>query len=173
MTNENNINPLIFRAYDIRGIVGEDLTEETVELIGKGIGTFFIRNNAQKLSVGRDVRLSSEPLKNALARGILSTGCDIIDTGVSSSPILNSSIMLWGLDGGVMVTGSHNPIQFNGIKLTMKGGLPVSSENIQEIRKIIEISSFNDLSDFLYPQRIFKKSERSLKLEISKKEMAV
>ncbi|MCA9731526.1 phosphomannomutase/phosphoglucomutase [candidate division KSB1 bacterium] len=169
MTNENNINPLIFRAYDIRGIVGEDLTEETVELIGKGIGTFFIRNNAQKLSVGRDVRLSSEPLKNALARGILSTGCDIIDTGVSSSPILNSSIMLWGLDGGVMVTGSHNPIQFNGIKLTMKGGLPVSSENIQEIRKIIETGDFEkgngSISEKSAVEEYFQSIQKVIKLE--------
>src|SRR5688572_10450729 len=104
MADTREINPLIFRAYDIRGIVGEDLTEQTAEIIGKGIGTFFIQNNAKRLSIGRDVRLSSESLKDALVRGLLSTGCDVVDIGVSSSPILNSSILLWNLDGGVMVT---------------------------------------------------------------------
>jgi len=142
MNDKTIVNPLIFRAYDIRGIVGEDLTEQTAELMGKGIGTFYIRNNSKKLSIGRDVRLSSESLKQALVSGVISTGCDVIDIGVSSSPILNSSIMLWDLDGGIMVTGSHNPIQFNGIKLTTRGGRPVSSENIQEIRQIVEAGDF-------------------------------
>lgn len=127
----------IFREYDIRGLVDEELTEETIEKIGKAYGS-IIQGNA---TVGRDVRESSEKFSNALIKGILSTGCNVTDIGLSTTPLLYFSIYQYKQDGGVMVTGSHNPKEFNGLKLC-KGLLSMHGEEIQKIRKIIEKGEF-------------------------------
>ena len=108
------MNPQIFRAYDIRGIAADDLTDDVVESVGKAYGTTFIRRGLKKISVGRDVRTTSERIKDAMARGILSTGCDVVDIGIVPTPVLYFSIVHLEMDGGVMITGSHNPIEFNG-----------------------------------------------------------
>jgi len=127
----------IFREYDIRGIVDKDLTEDTVEKVGKAYGSIIQGD----VVVGRDVRESSERFSKALIKGICSTGCDVIDIGVSTTPLLYFSIHHYKQAGGVMVTGSHNPLEFNGLKLC-KGIMSIHGEEIQKIRKAIEKKEF-------------------------------
>jgi len=135
------MNPNIFRAYDIRGIADKDLTDEVVELIGRAYGTTMIRRGYRTVSVGRDVRLSSERIHNAVVKGILSTGLDVIDVGVVPTPVLYFSIVHFQTDGSVMVTGSHNPIEFNGLKLN-EGLLSLYGKEIEKLRKLIEKGDF-------------------------------
>jgi len=131
----------IFREYDIRGIAGKDLTEETVELLGRGIGTFLRRQDKSRITLGRDCRPSSDPFRDALAVGLTSTGISIIDTGVVPTPLLYFSIIHCSSDGGVMITGSHNPSEYNGFK-TCIGTDSVYGEQIQDIYRIIESGDF-------------------------------
>lgn len=127
----------IFREYDIRGIVDKDLTEEIVENVGKAYGSKIQGD----IIVGRDIRESSERFSKALIKGILSTGCNVIDIGVSTTPLLYFSIHYYKQSGGVMITGSHNPIEFNGLKLC-KGLMSIHGKGIQEIREVIEKGDF-------------------------------
>lgn len=131
----------IFREYDIRGIAGKDLTKETVELLGRGIGTFLQRQGKLRITLGRDCRPSSDPFRDALAAGLTSTGISIIDTGVVPTPVLYFSIIHCSSDGGVMITGSHNPSEYNGFK-TCIGTDSVYGEQIQDIYRIIESGDF-------------------------------
>ena len=100
-------------------MVDRDLTPGTVELIGKGFGTYASRHGARTLSVGRDCRLSSPSFRDALLRGLLSAGIDVVDIGICPTPLLYFSIHRFPADGGVMITGSHNPPEFNGFKLCL------------------------------------------------------
>ena len=112
------INSQIFREYDIRGIVGKDLTPQTVELIGKAIGTYFIRQGRKKLTLGRDMRSSSTEFRDILTNALNATGCDVIDIGLVPTPLAYFSLHHLKPDGGVMITGSHNPPEFNGFKIS-------------------------------------------------------
>jgi len=136
------INENIFREYDIRGIAEKDLVDPTVELIGKAFGTFMLRQGARKLVIGRDVRLSSERLRNALVKGLLSTGADLIDVGVLPTPAQYFGIVHFDADGGVMITGSHNPIEYNGFKMSKKAVSPVYGEEIQQLKELILKNDF-------------------------------
>ncbi|MCL2103242.1 MAG: phosphomannomutase/phosphoglucomutase, partial [Syntrophorhabdaceae bacterium] len=138
-----SINPLIFREYDIRGLVGKDLTVDLVELIGKGYGTYVAARGARAIALGRDVRLSSPEFRDALAKGLLSSGLSVIDVGVCPTPLLYFAIHHLRVDGGVMITGSHNPPEYNGFKLCIGMG-PIYGGMIQEIRRIIESGSFRE-----------------------------
>lgn len=131
------VNPNIFREYDIRGVVDKDLTPEVAEAIGRAFGTLIQESAPQEVVVGWDVRPSSEPFAHALIGGIRSTGCSVLDVGMVPTPVLYFSIVHYGKDGGVMITGSHNPREFNGFKLC-KGLLPIYGEQIQQMRRIIE-----------------------------------
>lgn len=124
----------IFRAYDIRGIFGEDLTEKTAEEIGKAFGTYV---GGGDIVVGRDCRLSSPTLRNAIVKGLISTGCNVIDIGMVPTPVLYFSIIHYKRDGGIMITGSHNAPEYNGFKLC-RGSETLYGEEIQELRRIIE-----------------------------------
>ncbi|MDZ7330463.1 MAG: phosphomannomutase/phosphoglucomutase [candidate division KSB1 bacterium] len=135
------INPNIFREYDIRGIAETELTDEVIELIGRAFGTFMGRKGRKIFMVGRDVRLSSERIKNALIRGITATGGNVIDIGEVPTPVLYFSIVHAKADGGVMVTGSHNPIEFNGLKMS-DGIASIYGQDIQKLRVIIEQHDF-------------------------------
>ncbi len=136
------INPYIFREYDIRGVVDKDLTDSTVELLGKGIGTFMLKHNAKKLSIGGDVRLSTERFREALITGLRATGVHVVDIGPVPTPVQYYSMHKLDVDGGVMITGSHNPPEFNGFKITMHNA-PVYGEDIQKIKEIIETAAFS------------------------------
>lgn len=122
-------------------MVARDLTPGTVERIGKGFGTYASRHGAKTLSVGRDCRLSSSPFRDALLRGLLSTGIDVVDIGVCPTPLLYFSIHRFPADGGVMITGSHNPPEFNGFKLCL-GTRTLYGDQIREIRDIIGKGDF-------------------------------
>ncbi len=135
------MNPGIFREYDIRGIAGEDMTDEDVNLIGKGIGTFLANNGCQTISVGRDCRLTSERYTQILTEGLLSTGLNVIDIGVCPTPVLYFSIVHLKPDGGVMVTASHNPKEYNGFKICL-GLDSVHGKDLQIILDIIRSGSF-------------------------------
>ncbi len=135
------INPYIFREYDIRGVVDKDLNDETVELLGRGIGTFMLNNEAKKISIGGDVRLSTERFREALIAGLCSAGVDVVDIGAVPTPVQYYSMHKLDVDGGVMITGSHNPPEFNGFKITMHNS-PVYGDDIQKIKDIIEEAAF-------------------------------
>jgi len=135
------INPFIFREYDIRGIVEIDLTERVVELIGKSFGTYLQRQGGKKVSVGGDVRLSTERFRAALIKGLTSTGIDVIDIGVVPTPVQYFSLFRLTVDGGIMITGSHNPPEFNGFKMSV-GQSSIYGADIQKLREIIEKEDF-------------------------------
>ncbi len=135
------MNPLIFREYDIRGVEGKDLTGETVELLGKGIGTYYAQRGIRKITLARDCRLSSPPFHDAILKGLLSCGMEVTDLGVTPTPLLYFSIVHLKKEGGVMITGSHNPPEFNGFKVCV-GKDAIYGEEIQRIRRIIEEGKF-------------------------------
>ncbi|HKJ98349.1 MAG TPA: phosphomannomutase/phosphoglucomutase [Desulfotignum sp.] len=131
----------IFREYDIRGVAGVDILDDDVKNIGKAFGTMLHQQNKHKVSVGRDCRLTSEKYTDLFIQGILSTGCDVVDIGLCPTPVLYFSIHHLDLEGGAMVTASHNPPEYNGFKL-MSGHDSIHSQGLQEIRQIIETKAF-------------------------------
>jgi phosphomannomutase/phosphoglucomutase len=131
----------IFREYDIRGIAGRDLTQESVELIGRGIGTLLHRAGKRRITVGRDCRPSSDPFRDALTAGLTGSGISVIDVGVVPTPLVYYSIHQLASDGGVMITGSHNPSDYNGFKACI-GYESIYGARIQEIYRLIESRDF-------------------------------
>jgi len=131
------MNPLIFREYDIRGMVGKDLTHDVVREIGRGYGTMMRNLGKKHITVGRDNRLSSKDFRDAIVEGILSTGIDVTDCGLIPTPLLYFSLFHLPVDGGVQITGSHNPPEFNGFKLCV-GKTTIHGKEIQHVREIIE-----------------------------------
>lgn len=148
-----NINPQIFREYDIRGIAGEDLTPGVVEILGRAYGTYLKKQGGINVVVGRDCRLSSEAFRDALIKGILSTGCNVVDVGICPTPLLYFAIIDLKQDGGMMVTGSHNPPDYNGFKLCV-GSVTLHGEQIQEIRRICEKAQFAEGTGLLSHREI-------------------
>lgn len=135
------VSPSIFRAYDIRGIVGETLTAEVVTVIGQAIGSEAIARDATTLCIGYDGRHSSPEFADALARGILSTGCSVIEVGAVPTPVLYFATHYLQTGSGVMVTGSHNPSNYNGLKM-MIGGETLSGDAIQKLLQRIQTGDF-------------------------------
>lgn len=135
------LDKAIFREYDIRGVAGESITEEVVERIGKAYGTMIAEAGGTEVSVGYDCRKSSPSFRDALCQGINSTGVDVVDIGMVTTPMVYFSTFASGVDGGVMVTASHNPSQYNGLKLCV-GQNSLFGESIQEIRKSVEKGKF-------------------------------
>lgn len=131
------INSGIFREYDIRGIAGKDIREADVVSIGKAYGSLLAKQDRKIVSVGRDCRLTSEKFSQLFIQGIMSSGCNVIDIGICPTPVLYFSIQHLNLDGGAMVTASHNPPEYNGFKL-LSGTDSIHSQGLQDIRIIIE-----------------------------------
>lgn len=131
----------IFREYDIRGIVGEELTEETVSVISRAIGTFFRRNGAARIAIGRDMRRSSDLFADLLAGGLNDAGCDVLDIGMVPTPVLYYAAHTKSVDGGVMITGSHNPADHNGFKICL-GTNAIYGRQIGEIGDIAASGDF-------------------------------
>lgn len=136
-----SVNKEIFREYDIRGIVKDDLPAGVVEWIGKAYGTYMRRKGAKTVTVGRDVRTTSLGLKQALVKGMLATGLNVVDVGEVPTPALYYSIVHYKTDGGIMVTGSHNPREYNGFKMCL-GLAPIYGAQIQELGHLIEKRDF-------------------------------
>ncbi|MDP8980158.1 MAG: phosphomannomutase/phosphoglucomutase [Acidobacteriota bacterium] len=135
------LKPTIFREYDIRGVAETDLASPDIEGLGRGLGTYIQRHSGKRVSVGRDVRLSSTRLRDALVSGLKATGCEVTDIGVVPTPVLYFSAQHLKADGAVMITGSHNPAEYNGFK-TMCGQDTLHGETIQAVRDIVERADF-------------------------------
>jgi phosphomannomutase / phosphoglucomutase len=131
----------IFREYDIRGVADTELLTPDIVDLGRGLGTLLQRKSGRSITLGRDCRLSSPRLRDALLEGLVDSGCEVTDIGVVPTPLLYFSAVHLEADGGVMITGSHNPSEFNGFK-TVCGTGTLHGETIQEVRRIIEARDF-------------------------------
>src|SRR3954468_12001794 len=127
----------IFRTYDIRGIVGKTLTAATVRDIGRALGTFARERGAGAFAIGRDGRLSGAELAGALADGLNAAGADVIDIGMAPTPVTYFAAHHLGCGSCVSVTGSHNPPDYNGLKVVI-GGDTLYGDDIQEVRRRVE-----------------------------------
>jgi len=135
------LTPSIFREYDIRGIADQELLDPEVELLGRALGTYLIRHSGRTICLGRDCRLSGDRIHSALLKGLLTSGAQVLDIGVAPTPLLYYSVVHFEASGGVMITGSHNPPESNGIK-TVCGSGTLHGEQIQQILKLIQGSDF-------------------------------
>ena len=129
------MNEHIFREYDIRGIVGKDLTDETVYDVARAIGTFYKAHGVRRASIGRDARESSPRFRDILIKGMTETGCDVLDVGMVPTPVLYFTLFTEDVDAGVMITGSHNPSDYNGLKICL-GKSTIFGEQINEIKQV-------------------------------------
>jgi phosphomannomutase / phosphoglucomutase len=136
------INPFIFRNYDIRGVVGEDLDIKKVEAIGKAYGTFLGKRKIKQAVMGWDCRLSGEMFKNAFTRGLISTSVEVIQLGVIMTQMMYFAQYRFQTNGGIMITASHNPYNFNGFKLGVGFSLTTGPNDVQEIKEIVEKENF-------------------------------
>src|SRR5579872_7279354 len=135
------LKPTIFREYDIRGVADEELFYDGITELGKAVGTYLQRKNGKKINLGRDCRLSSTRLRNALIKGLVASGCEVTDVGVVPTPLLYYSVFHLKAGGAVMITGSHNPAEYNGFKV-VSGGSTIHGDEIQELRRMIEREDF-------------------------------
>ena len=131
----------IFREYDIRGIADKELLDPDVQLLGQALGTYIQRNAGKNINLGRDCRLSGERLSNALRNGLLASGCNVTELGVVPTPITYFSAVHMKSDGAVMITGSHNPSEYNGFK-TVCGSGTLHGKAIQEVYRMIQARDF-------------------------------
>ena len=138
----SGINPYIFRAYDVRGKVGIDITPEVFAEVGRAYGTLMRRRGGKTVAIGMDNRTTSPSLKEAFATGVLSTGADVVDIGVNHTPLLYFAVAHWKLDGGATVTGSHNPVSDNGVKMVHGGAAPLTEDEIQGLLATITSGDF-------------------------------
>lgn len=137
------LNPTMFREYDIRGRETDaELNNDSMNLIGRGYGSFMRRRGVDKIVVGRDSRATSAEFEKALIEGLLSTGCDVLDIGLSTTPMLYWAQYHFQTPGGAAVTASHNPAGWNGVKLAVGYSMTTNSEQLKEIYKIIEDEDF-------------------------------
>lgn len=135
------MNPQIFREYDIRGLVDKDLSEADVYTLGRAIGTYLLREGKKTATLGRDCRLSSPAYSDQIAKGLLDSGCDVIDIGEVPTPAFYFSVHHLKADGGVMVTASHNPPEYNGFKICC-GLDTLYGPQIQEVGRMAEKGVF-------------------------------
>jgi phosphomannomutase/phosphoglucomutase len=136
------INPLIFRNYDIRGIVGQDLNEQNVEALGKAFGTFLHRRKIYQIVCGRDCRLSGLSFQKAFIKGITTCGIDVIDLGHVMTQMMYYGQYRFQTNGGAMLTASHNPSNFNGFKLGIGYSQTTGPEEVQALRQLVESDNF-------------------------------
>src|SRR5215475_495861 len=136
------LNPHVFRAYDVRGLVGSDINPDVFRQVGQAYATLIRRNGGRRITVGRDNRLSSNELKVGFVDGVRAAGIDVVDIGESTTPLLYFATAHWKMDGGANITGSHNPIEYNGVKMVHPGAAPLSEDEIQALRTTIECDDF-------------------------------
>ena len=140
------IHPSIFKAYDIRGIVGSTLSSEVAELIGRALATEAISQNITQIAVGRDGRLSGPDLAASLIKGITDTGIQVVDIGMVATPMLYFAAVRHCQGSGVMITGSHNPPDYNGFKMMLAGNT-LAADDIQKLRYSIEQNKLQPLAN--------------------------
>ena len=135
------VNSEIFRAYDIRGIVDDALTEEGIFQIGKAIGSRVLSEGRTSILTARDGRISGPRLLDQFQKGVMSSGCNVVDLGEVPTPLLYFSTFKTNISDGVMLTGSHNPKNYNGLKIVINKK-SMTSEKINEIKLMIEEENF-------------------------------
>ncbi|MDH3504730.1 MAG: phosphomannomutase/phosphoglucomutase [Nitrospirota bacterium] len=143
----------IFREYDIRGIVGHDLAPDVVERIGRAYATLARARGVRTITVGRDGRLTSPALRNDLVAGLTGSGVNVVDLGLCATPLLYYSLFSCDVDGGIMITGSHNAAEYNGFKMCV-GREALYGADIQQLRKIYESGEFASGSGTVLEQPI-------------------
>jgi phosphomannomutase len=140
------VNPTIFRSYDIRGVVDVDLSEAVYQTLGRAAGSYFRARGGVRIVVGRDARLTSPAYAAALIAGLRGAGCDVVDIGMVPTPLMYFAVDYLKADGGAVVSASHNPPEFNGLKLRQAvpryGSEPLSSEQIQQVGRIANSGEF-------------------------------
>src|SRR5215210_1248805 len=130
-----SINPSIFKAYDVRGVYPSEINEEAARLIARGFVSYL---GAKRIAVSRDMRLSSPSLAAAFIDGATGQGADVVDCGMMGTDMMYFDVARDGLDGGVQITASHNPGEYNGIKMVRREAFPLSGEaGINDIRDMI------------------------------------
>ena len=135
------MDPNVFREYDIRGIVNEEIRDEDVVLLGKAFGAYMVRQQKKYVVVGRDCRLSSDRYRDLLLEGMLATGLDVVDVGVCPTPVFYFALRRLDREGGMMITASHNPPEYNGFKIC-NGFDTISGSEIQKFRTLMDQGSF-------------------------------
>lgn len=135
------MNPNIFREYDIRGRAPDDLNRETVYELGLSIGTYFYDRGESRIALGRDCRLSSPELGEALVKGLMESGMGVVDVGMVPTPLLYFSLFHLDLQAGIQITGSHNPPEYNGFKICLEK-TTIYGEEIQKIREIADSGKY-------------------------------
>lgn len=135
------MNPEIYREYDIRAVVGEDIKEDEFVTMGRGFGTYFKGLGKSRIVLARDCRLSSPMIREEVMEGLISTGCDVLDGGICPTPTFYFGVRYLKADGGLMITASHNPPHYNGFKIC-RGYDTIYGEEIQRVRRIIEEAEF-------------------------------
>ena len=155
------MNQNIFREYDIRGIVGRDLTSETVQILARAIGTFFRQNGAKRVAIGFDARISSPEFCEILAENFNDCGLNVVLVGRVPTPVLYHTVFTKNVDGGVMITGSHNPPDHNGFKICL-GKSTLFGSQIQEIKQIALSGEFADGSGTTEKIEVLKDYEKDI-----------
>jgi phosphomannomutase/phosphoglucomutase len=135
------MNPQVFREYDIRGVVEDDFDDDFIVKLGRAYATLLLEAGKRTITLGRDCRLSSDALRDLLLEGLLPAGINVVDIGIVPTPLLYFSVAHWKMDGGAMITGSHNAAEYNGFKLGV-GPSTIFGEEIQRVRQIIETDGF-------------------------------
>jgi len=135
------MHPKVFREYDIRGIVGSEILDTDVVTLGKAFGTYMARQGKSRIVVGRDCRLSSDRFRDLLIKGLTTAGMDVVDLGVCPTPVFYFAIRHLNREGGMMITASHNPPEYNGFKIC-NGYDTISGPEIQKLRAIMEEGNF-------------------------------
>src|SRR3989442_14191893 len=125
------LNPHVFRAYDVRGVVGPDINPDVFRQVGRAYGTLIRRKAGRRVAVGQDNRASSETLTAGFVEGVRAAGVDVVDVGLVPTPILYFAVAPWKLDGGANITGSPNPIAYNGGKMGHPGAGPPTAGEVQ------------------------------------------
>lgn len=136
------LNPHIFRAYDVRGRVGADVNPDVFRRVGRAYATLLRRRGGRTIAVGQDNRVSSSDLRAAFIEGVRAAGVDVVEIGLATTPLLYFATAHWRLDGGANITGSHNPIEYNGVKMVWAGAAPLSEDEIQTLRKLAEAGDY-------------------------------
>ncbi|EDL4159747.1 phosphomannomutase CpsG, partial [Salmonella enterica subsp. enterica serovar Infantis] len=138
-------NLTCFKAYDIRGRLGEELNEDIAWRIGRAYGEYL---KPKTIVLGGDVRLTSEALKLALAKGLQDAGVDVLDIGMSGTEEIYLATFHLGVDGGIEVTASHNPMDYNGMKLVREGARPISGDTgLRDVQRLAEAGDFPPVNE--------------------------
>ncbi len=167
------IDPNIFRAYDIRGIADKSLNPEIAHLIGKAFGTYLRNRDSKDVLVGRDSRKTSKDYQKAFTQGLLCTGCNVVDIGLTLSSILYFARQYYKIDGGAIITASHNPSEWNGFKLCHGLNAIVGSE-IQKVKNILISEKFAVGKGEIKSLNVFPKYVSEIKKRVKlKKELKV